>query len=148
MGRAARLFIFVIVGVLSFFTYFISWAHCENAEEYVQQGISFYKEGDYEKAISNYTKAIELNPGQAEAYLNRGLAYAVKNNYDMAISDFSQTIKINPKLAQAYNNRAIVYFYKGEYDKAWEDVHKAEELGYKTQAKFIEQLKAESGREK
>jgi lipoprotein NlpI len=66
----------------------------------------------------------------------------------MAISDFSQSIKINPKLGQAYNNRAIVYFYKGEYDKAWKDVHKAEALGYKPKPKFIEQLKAESGRKK
>jgi len=48
----------------------------------------------YDKAISGYTKAIEINPLDAKAYYDRGVAYNdkglyEKDFYDKAISDFT-----------------------------------------------------------
>ena len=63
----------------------------------------------YDKAISDYTKAIEINPRFAEAYYNRGLAYGKKGQYDKAISDYTKAIEINPRFAEAYNNRGDAY---------------------------------------
>jgi tetratricopeptide (TPR) repeat protein len=41
----------------------------------------------YDKAISDFNKAIEINPRFAEAYRNRGLAYFYKRNYEKAWDD-------------------------------------------------------------
>jgi len=45
---------------------------------------------DYEKAISNYNKAIRLNPEDNSAYLRSSENYQAPKNYNKAISDYSQ----------------------------------------------------------
>jgi tetratricopeptide (TPR) repeat protein len=112
------------------------------------KGRTYYAKGQYDKAISDYNKAIEIDPNFAEAHLYRGNTYAVKGQYDQAISDYSNAIKINPKNVLAYNNRAAVYYDKREYDKAWEDIHKAQSLGYQVHSGFLKALREASGRQK
>jgi tetratricopeptide (TPR) repeat protein len=58
--------------------------------------------GQYDKAISDYTKAIELNPKHADTYYSRGLAYNKMGQYDKAISDYTKAIELNPKHAGAH----------------------------------------------
>ena len=48
----------------------------EAAEAYINRGIAKTELKDYEGAIQEYTKAIELNPQDAEAYFGRGNAKA------------------------------------------------------------------------
>ena len=62
-------------------------------------------EGRLDKAIEDYTKAIELNPQHANAYHNRGLAWSKKGDRDKAIEDYNKAIELNPQYADAYNNR-------------------------------------------
>ncbi|WP_297766323.1 tetratricopeptide repeat protein [uncultured Muriicola sp.] len=83
-----------------------------------------------DKAISDYNKAIEINPRNGTAYFHRGLAYYDKGQYDDAISDYSKAIEINPKYGEAYNNRGLAYREKGQFDKAISDYNKAIELKY------------------
>ncbi|HHT9126660.1 MAG TPA: tetratricopeptide repeat protein [Candidatus Brocadiia bacterium] len=89
---------------------------------------TYYKKGEYDLAISDYNKAIEINPRLAEAYYNRGTAYGKKGEYDRAILDFNKAIEINPRLAEAYYNRGTAYGKKGEYDRAILDYNKALEI--------------------
>ncbi len=67
---------------------------------------------------------------------------------DNIIAVFSEAIKKNPNYAGGYYNRGIAYFHKNDYDKSWQDVHKAESLGCKFNANFLESLKKVSGRKK
>ncbi len=60
---------------------------------------------DFDGAIQDFTKAIELNPQDATAYSGRGLAYQKKNDLINAQRDFNEAIKVDPKLASAYRNR-------------------------------------------
>ena len=82
-------------------------------------------DGDYEKAISYYNKAIELDPSLAEAYGFRGNLYAVMDNFEKAIEDCTEAIKLNPNLAMAYSLRGISYFKLGNDKNAIEDLEKA-----------------------
>ena len=62
---------------------------------------------DYQGAIADYTKAIEINPQLAPAYYNRGLAKYDLKDYQGAIADYSKAIEINPQYADAYYNRGL-----------------------------------------
>ena len=101
----------------------------------------------YDQAISEYTKAIELNPNSAEAYYHRGFTYGEKGQYDQAISDYNKTLEINPRYAEAYYNRGVAYCFKREYEKSWEDVKKAQSLGCQIHPEFLDRLRKESGRQ-
>lgn len=84
--------------------------------------------GNYDHAIVNLTKAIELNPNFAEAYNNRGIAYRKEGDYDHAIDDYTKAIELKPDFAKAYNNRGNAYSDKGDYTRAIADYTKAIKL--------------------
>jgi tetratricopeptide (TPR) repeat protein len=116
--------------------------------DHYNRGTIYLQKGKYNRAISELTKAIELNPKDAGAYYKRGNAYGYKGKYAQAISDFTKVIQINPRLAEPYYDRILAYYYKGEYDKAWEDVHKTQSLGFQVPPEFLNELRKTSGREK
>jgi tetratricopeptide (TPR) repeat protein len=64
---------------------------------------------DYLGAISDYTRAIKLEPKFAQAYYGRGLSYYQLNRTTEALADFDQAIQLQPDFAEAYKNRAILY---------------------------------------
>ena len=69
-------------------------------------GISRSRKGDLDRAIKNFTKAIEFNPNNGEAYNNRGITLIRKKDFKGAIADFTKAIGIDPKNDQFYFNRA------------------------------------------
>ena len=56
---------------------------------------------DFEHAIRDYTRAIELDANLAEAYYNRGLAYLANKRQEEAIRDLSKAGELG--LYQAYS---------------------------------------------
>jgi tetratricopeptide (TPR) repeat protein len=82
LGSAIR--IFVLIGVLFSI---ISSAYAETVEEYCVSGNSYYRQGDFTQAISDYTKAIEMNPDYPEAYVLRAMAYYKEKEYDKSWAD-------------------------------------------------------------
>ena len=77
--------------------------------------------GEYDLAIKDFDRAIQLEPKFALAYYNRGIAHFNKGDFDKAIEDYTTAIELDPQLAPTYNNRGVVYFNKGDFDKAIED---------------------------
>jgi tetratricopeptide (TPR) repeat protein len=99
-----------------------------SAEFYLKTGNAYAKKGQYDQAIADFTKALEINPWYADAYSNRGVAYLHKGQYDRAIADYTKALEINPRYAEACFNRGNLYYKKGQYDKAIADFTKAVEL--------------------
>ncbi len=114
---------------------------------YLNRGNVYIAKGDFDRGISDYTKAIEINPGYAEVYNNRGNAYIDKGDLDRGISDYNKAIEANPKFGNAYYNRAMAYFKKGRYSDSWDDLRRAQSFGSGIDPEFIEVLKKASGRE-
>jgi len=98
---------------------------------YNNRGVVYDGLRQHTKAISDYNKAIELNPKYALAYNNRGFAYYNLGQHTKAISDLTKAIELNPKFAEAYNNRGVVYRSLGQVTKAIFDYSKAIELNPK-----------------
>jgi len=97
----------------------------EQADAYDNRGNTYSDLKEYQKAIADYTKAIDINPRYAKAYYNRGNAYYDLKKYQRAIAYYTRAIDINPQYADAYVNRGIVYKGLKEYQKAKEDYKKA-----------------------
>jgi len=57
------------------------------ANAYNNRGMTYYKQKAYDKAIADFTKAIELNPDLAVAYNNRAHAYNKQKAYSKAKED-------------------------------------------------------------
>jgi tetratricopeptide (TPR) repeat protein len=81
--------------------------------------------GNFDKAIVDYTKAIEINPKYAKAYDNRGLSRLSKGDFDGAIADHTKAIEVNPSLFDAYANRAQAYHTAGNIKSAILDLRTA-----------------------
>jgi len=96
-----------------------------SAKDFFKRGDKCYKKKDYDGAIQNHNKAIELNPRYADAYSNRGNSYYMKGDYDQAFVDYNKAIALNPQLAHAYLNRGDIYYKEKEYDQALIDYNKA-----------------------
>ncbi|CAK66299.1 unnamed protein product (macronuclear) [Paramecium tetraurelia] len=77
--------------------------------------------GQHEKAIVEYTKAIEIDPKFILAYNNRGLAYDKMSNYHKAIEEYTKVFTIDKQYYTSYFNRAIAYYKLKNYDRAVED---------------------------
>jgi tetratricopeptide (TPR) repeat protein len=100
---------------------FIGCATTGDAASFLKSGDSYLNRGDYDKAIADYTRAIEIDPRDAVAYENRGIAYTSKGDIDRAVADFTQAISIDPLYAGTYFNRGCAYDEQGDYDKAIAD---------------------------
>jgi len=86
-------------------------------------------EGEYDLAIADCNKAIELAPNFSDAYNNRGGAYLNLDQYERAIEDFSEAIRLNPQDGLAYANRAKAYTLLDMDTEAEQDASRAIELG-------------------
>jgi ABC-type branched-subunit amino acid transport system substrate-binding protein/WD40 repeat protein/regulator of sirC expression with transglutaminase-like and TPR domain len=95
---------------------------------HINQGLANHRQGNYQQAISNYSRAIALNPNSAKAYSNRAAAYNEQKDYQKAIADSSKAISLNPTYANAYINRGIAYYRQGNSQQAIKDYNKAIEL--------------------
>jgi len=88
-------------------------------------GTKYFEAGENDKAISEFTRAIEKHPQDVIAFINRGTAYFSNRQYEKAVADFNQAIKITPEDARVFNNRASAYEELGKFEEALADYTKA-----------------------
>lgn len=113
-------------------TFSLIFSCCSKAEEdFLEKGKSKQSIGDYRGAISDYTKAIELDPENAEAYHGRGLAKALLLENRGAISDYTKAIELNPENAgKYYYSRGLSKLLLDLNSDGCLDLSKAAELEY------------------
>jgi len=95
---------------------------------YNNRGLAYFDQGKYEKAIADFSRAIELKRDYADGYYNRGLAYQKKREYSKSVVDYTEAIKINPGYLKAYINRGQVYSANGDHENALPDFRRAIEI--------------------
>jgi Flp pilus assembly protein TadD len=83
-----------------------------------------------EKAVTAYTKALELDPKNAQAALGLGWAASYAKKFDEAIAAFGKATQLEPKMkAEALNGTAWAHYFKKDMAQAKTVAAQAKEAG-------------------
>lgn len=99
-----------------------------DASYYKNRGNANFVMGEYDAAVADYSKALEMNPTDSTTFFSRGMAYFNKKNFIPAIGDFDKVIELDPTESMAFYHRGVALENTGKFEKALEDLKKAVEL--------------------
>ncbi len=103
----------------------------QNAKQYQKAGEKFMEAMNYEAAIEQYSRAIDVEPNNFEGYLTRAQAYENIQKYEEAMKDLEKGLVLAPKEVQIYIAMGRVYNYLGQYDEALVKLNRAASLDKK-----------------
>lgn len=96
------------------FTIYIDQAGSDSedllAEAYAGRAYNLKLQGEYQRAIDDYTTELELNPNSAICYLDRSLVFDAIGNFKAANADYQKAVQLDP---------TIVDLVKGEGPIDW-----------------------------
>ncbi len=90
----------------------------DNTVKYYEQGWAYLEENQYDEAIGEFEKCIEIDPKFKKAYCNLGVIYIKKKSYTKAINELKEAISIDPEFKEAYFNLGLAYLRLGRFDDA------------------------------
>lgn len=100
-----------------------------SADEYKAEGNKLFAAKEFEKAIEQFTKAIEASPAPNHVlYSNRSACYASLKVFNKALEDAEQCVDINNTWAKGYNRVGAAQYGLGNFDDARKAYSKAVEL--------------------
>lgn len=85
---------------------------------YIGRADIYTSNRDYERAIEDLTRILELDPTSAVAYNNRGIIYTLQQEYELAAADYESAVSIDSGFVPSLNNRALIHLINDEYDSA------------------------------
>ena len=97
-------------------------------KQHVEAGLAAKRMGDWDAAIREFRRVVELAPRLPAAYVNLGAVYYEKKDYGGAIPPLRQALELNPDLpgahamlgaallAQGYSSEAVDHLEKGKAD--------------------------------
>jgi tetratricopeptide (TPR) repeat protein len=98
------------------------------AHIYYNRGRAFYQLSEYQQALKDFDRALELDPSYLMPYGIRGSIYMRLKEYQQALDAFNRDLDLNPNAAGTYDWRGWAFFYLGEYQQALKDFDRAIEL--------------------
>jgi tetratricopeptide (TPR) repeat protein len=88
-------------------------------------GILAAKEGNYDLAIENFQRALQIDSEHSIALQNLGSAYRQKKDWPQAKSALERALALNPDDAEANYGLGIVYAQLNDTDRAYDYLQKA-----------------------
>ena len=64
---------------------------------------------NFNQALVNYKKSLEINPNYAEGHNNLGVAFYKLRKFNESIDSYQRAIKIKPNFSKAHNNLGLAY---------------------------------------
>ena len=94
------------------------------SDEKKNLGNAEFKKGNYAKAISFYSQALEISPSE-QILSNRAASYIAVKEYKKALDDCKAAIRINPDFARTYKRLFKAHLALGNIDPAKEALEQA-----------------------
>lgn len=79
----------------------------------------------YEKALEDYRRVVELEPHNEEAFRRIAGIYAKLDVPSEAIAAYQKAIELDPGYYAGYHGLGVFYFYRGKYQQAAEQFQKS-----------------------
>jgi tetratricopeptide (TPR) repeat protein len=100
-----------------------AWAYAQRGETYREMMIRQSSDPSIpEKAISDLSQAVTLDPGYAWAYAHLGATYYYLQDWNKSQENLTRAIELNASYAWAYAYRGLVYWKGlGDFDRAKDD---------------------------
>lgn len=108
------------------------------AEQMVEQGITFAREKQFDKAVEFFKQAIKLNPDLASGYHELGSAYVNMGRVADALEPMKTAVRLDPNNAVMHLNLGITYFNLRRPDEAISELNIAKQLSPKDARIYIE----------
>ncbi|MDX6692747.1 MAG: hypothetical protein QOF02_350 [Blastocatellia bacterium] len=106
-----------------------TWAQTSGpAKELADSCIAKYKQNDFDGALADCSKALELNPRSTDAYAMRGVLFLQKGNLEGALADLDKALGLDPRNAHLYGVRGMAKLKKGDFVDALADYDKVIEI--------------------
>ncbi|KAL6262399.1 hypothetical protein P5V15_007486 [Pogonomyrmex californicus] len=99
----------------------------ERAETLKRIANGAFKEGDYEKAVTYYSKALEQRKDSSVLWNNRALSYMHLELFEKALDDCEWALKVNNSNLKALLNSAKCYMHLRNKEKSKEYIQMAKE---------------------
>jgi len=106
------------------------------AQAYYERGNAQLDQGDNQAAVTDYTKALDLDPTNTRAFNNRALAYAALGQADQALADYAAAIRLDPNYTRAYQNRLHLLEQRGDLQGMAADYERLAKLDPKNTADY------------
>jgi tetratricopeptide (TPR) repeat protein len=104
----------------------------QEAANLTREGIEASKTKDWDKAITAFRKAAQMEqryaPNLASALQQRATVYVSQKKFQEAIADYSEALKIKSDDPDVYERRAYAEMQLKDYDKALRDYNEAIKL--------------------
>jgi tetratricopeptide (TPR) repeat protein len=113
------------IGAILIWIFFVSLGFAQNAQEYYKNGYLYFSQGDYQKALEAYQKAIQVDPQFWDAYYWLGKVYEQLGNIPEAVTAWKTVLVAQPLHKDAFQKWR--YYVRsvsvGESEKErWRDV--------------------------
>ncbi len=104
---------------------------------YAARAQIYYDLCDYQRAIQDISRAIELKPSTQAYYEFRGDSFTRLKNYSSAVKDFDQAIAIGPARAELLRWRGDCLYCLGHFSDALKDANQSIILDPKRATSFV-----------
>lgn len=114
----------------------------QKAAEYLERGRLKQEENNFEEAIKDYSKAIEIDPTFSEAYYVRASLFYDNDKYKEALIDLDKTISLQPSPVE-FHIAALILRGKSNLkiynkEKACHDFIEARQLGGSVDTEYLQ----------
>jgi len=100
----------------------------DTEERYIEEGLKYSNNNDFNKAIEQFNKVIKLNNKNDKVYFYLGNSYDNLGKHEEAIKSYKKAIDINPNYDDAYYNMGNTYNNLKQYKEAIESYKKSIEI--------------------
>jgi len=103
------------------------------ADSHYKLGRHYQKQGKYERAIEEFSKALNVDAGLCKAYNGIAMSYDALKNCDLAHKAYNLALNCDPEKAYIYNNYGYSSILCNQLEKGTALLLKAEELSTGTE---------------
>ena len=104
------------------------WIRPNSIMDKLKQGIAYFKEGQFDKALEIFNLLVEGDPSNTQYIGYRGRILSRKGSYSQALKDYDQLLRFEPHNTDFIGDRAVVLHLLSRNEEALSELNRALDL--------------------